>query len=137
MATLQEPAPRAAARTDLVSTVLVIVGITQLVTGAIAFLAPGAFYDLAAGYPPENHHFLRDIGSWNVALGAIALYGARRTEWRTALLGFLAVQYVLHTISHLIDVSDSDPSWQGPFALVTQGLGAVVLTALFLRERAR
>jgi peptidoglycan/LPS O-acetylase OafA/YrhL len=114
-----------------------IVGVTQVATGVLAFVAPGAFYDLAAGYPPENHHFLRDLGSWNVALGAIALYGARRREWHVALLGFLAVQYILHTISHIVDVSDSDPSWQGPVAVITQGLGAVVLTALFLRERGR
>ena len=137
MATVQEPAPRAHAGTDLVSVVLLVVGVTQVATGLLAFFAPGAFYDLAAGYPPENHHFLRDIGSWNVALGAIALFGARRADWRTPLLGLIGLQYVLHTISHLIDVSDSDPSWQGPFALVTQGLGAVVLIALFLRERGR
>ena len=137
MATVQEPAPRAHAGTDLVTVVLTIVGVTQVAIGLLAFLAPGAFYDLVAGYPPENHHFLMDIGSWNVALGAIALYGARRAEWRTPLLGLIGLQYVLHTIAHIVDVGDADPSWQGPFALVTQGLGAVVLLALFLRERGR
>ena len=137
MATVQEPVPGAGARTDLVGAVLLVVGVTQVATGVLAFLAPGAFYDLAAGYPPENHHFLMDLGSWNTALGAIALYGARRAEWRTPLLGFLALQYVLHTVAHVVDVDESDPAWQGPFAVVTQGLGAVVLTALFVRERGR
>ena len=136
MATVQEPAPRARAGTDVVGAVLVVVGVTQILTGALAFFAPGAFYDLAAGYPPENHHFLMDIGSWNIALGAIALYGARRAEWRTPLLGLIALQYVFHTGAHVIDVNDSDPSWHGPFAVVTQGLGAVVLVGLFFRERA-
>ena len=137
MATVQEPAPREHARADVVTIVLVVVGVTQLAVGGLAFFAPGAFYDLVAGYPPENHHFIMDIGSWNVALGAIALFGARRAEWRTPLLGFLALQYVLHSIAHVVDLNDSDPSWQGPFALITQGLGAVVLSALFLRERGR
>ncbi len=137
MATVQEPLPRAGARADLVTVVLVVVGVTQLATGLLAFVAPGAFYDLAAGYPPENHHFLRDLGSWNTALGALTLFGARRADWRTPLLGFLALQYVLHTVSHVIDVGDSDPAWQGPFAVITQGLGAVVLSALLVRERGR
>ena len=137
MATLPEGAPREGARADLVTTVLLIVGVTQLAVGLLAFLAPGAFYDLVAGYPPENDHFIRDIGTWNVALGAIALYGARRPEWRTPLLGFLALQYLFHSISHVVDVDEADPDWHGPFGLVTQAFGAVVLTALFLRERAR
>lgn len=137
MATVQEPVPRAAARTDLVTAVLLVVGVTQLATGVLAFVAPGAFYDLVAGYPPENHHFLKDLGSWSVALGAVALYGARRADWRTPLLGLLAIQYLLHTVSHVIDAGDSDPGWHSTLALVTQGFGAVLLIALFLRERAR
>jgi hypothetical protein len=136
MATVPEPV-RASARTDVVPLVLAVVGVTQVATGVLAFFVPGVFYDLAAGYPPENHHFLRDVGSWNLALGAIALYGARRQQWHVPLLGFLALQYVFHTVSHIIDVGDADPSWHGPFGLVTQAFGAVVLTALFLRERNR
>ena len=116
--------------------VLTIVGVTQIASGVLAFVAPGAFYDLVAGYPPENDHFLKDIGSWSVALGAVALYAARRPNWHVPLLGFLALQYVLHTVSHIIDVSQSDPDWHGPVGLVTQAFGAIVLTALFLRERA-
>jgi uncharacterized protein DUF4345 len=121
----------------MIRAVLLVVGVTQLAVGVLAFLAPGAFYDLLAGYPPENHHFLMDVGSWNVALGAIALYGAGRPDWHVPLLGFLALQYGLHMIAHIVDVKDSDPSWQGPFALVVQAFGTLVLSGLFLRERAR
>ncbi len=137
MATLQEPAPRAGSRADLVTIVIAVVGVTQVATGLLAFFAPGAFYDLIASYPPENDHFLKDVGTWNLALGAIALYGARRADWRVPLLGFLALQYGLHAISHAIDVDQADPRWQGTFGLVAQVVGAVVLTALFLRERGR
>ena len=125
------------AKPDLVDTALLVVGTTQVVLGALAFLAPGVFYDLIASYPPDNAHFLKDVGSWQVALGAAALYAARRPAWRVPMLGILAIQYTLHTISHLIDLDVADPAWQGTFALVTQGIGAVVLVALFLRERAR
>jgi hypothetical protein len=130
-------APAQRTKPDLVDTALLVVGTTQVVLGALAFLAPGVFYDLIASYPPDNAHFLKDIGSWQFALGAAALYAARRPAWRVPMLGILAIQYTLHTISHLIDLDVADPAWQGTFALVTQGIGAVVLVALFLRERAR
>jgi hypothetical protein len=116
---------------------LLLVALGQLLPGIIAVLAPGAFYDLLAGYPPENHHFIRDVGSWQIALGLLALVALRRREWRVPALGILAVQFILHTVSHIIDVSNADPSWQGPFALITEAIGAVVLTALFLREARR
>jgi hypothetical protein len=137
MATASEPLPRESGATDLVAVVLIVVGVTQLATAVIAFLAPGAFYDLVAGYPPENHHFIRDLGSWQLGLGAAALVAARRPAWQVPMLGILALQFGLHTISHVIDVADSDPSWHGPFGLVTQALGTVVLAGLFVRERGR
>ncbi len=137
MATVQQPAPRAGARPDIATLVLVVVGVTQLVTGVLAFFVPGTFYDVVAGYPPQNDHFLMDLGSWQLALGAIALYGARRPAWRTPLLGFLALQYILHTIPHALHVEDSDPQWHGVFGLAGQLFGSLVLTAVFLRERTR
>ncbi len=137
MATVHQPAPRAGTRADLVSAVLTIVGLTQLATGTLALVAPGAFYDAFAGYPPQNDHFIMDLGSWQVALGAIALFGARRPAWRVPLLGFLALQYTLHTIPHILHVDDADTAGHGGFGLATQAFGAVVLAALFLRERGR
>ena len=134
MATVREPVRT---RADAVTILLVVVGVVQVATGVLAFFAPGAFYDLVAAYPPENHHFLKDLGSWQIALGAIALYGARRPDWRVPLLALLALQYALHTVSHVIDLHDPEAAWQGWFALITQGLGAVLLGGLFLRERAR
>jgi len=130
-------APAHRTTTGLADVALLVVGVTQVALGALAFLAPGAFYDLIASYPPDNAHFLKDVGSWQVALGAAALYAVRRPAWRVPMLGILAIQYTLHAISHLIDVGVPDPAWQGTFGLVTQAFGAVVLIGLFLRERAR
>ena len=133
---LQEPA-RATTRADVVTIVLVVVGVQQLATGVTALLAPGTFYDVVAAYPPQNDHFLMDLGSWMIALGAIALYGARRAEWRAPLLGLLALQYALHTIPHVLHVDDAKEAWQGWFALISLALAALLLFGLFLRERKR
>lgn len=128
---------RARTHTDIVAITLLLVAAGQLIPGVLATVAPGAFYDAIAGYPPENSHFIRDIGSWNIALGLLALVAWRRPALRAPALGILAVQFALHTISHAIDVNHSEPAWQGPAALVAQALGVVVLTALFLRESRR
>ena len=137
MATLEQPAGRAQARTDIVTAVLLVVGAIQILTGITALAVPGGFYDAIAGYPPENEHFIQDLGSWQIALGAIALSGARRQDWRVPLLGLIGLQYALHTIPHILHVGDSDPSWHGPFGLVAQAIGTLILVGLFLRERGR
>jgi threonine dehydrogenase-like Zn-dependent dehydrogenase len=126
-----------AGRREAVDAALLVVGVAQLVPGALALLAPGAFYDLIGPYPPENPHFVKDLGSWQIALGAAALYAVRRPAWRAPMLAVLALQYALHAVSHLIDVDASDPAWNGPVVLATQALGAAVLAALFVRERKR
>jgi len=134
MATVQEPA-RASARADVVTAVIALVGASQIVTGVIAFVFPGTFYDILAGYPPYNEHFLMDVGSWQI--GALAVYGARRPDWRVGLLGLLALQYVLHLIPHLIHFDDAETSGQAWFATIALGATAALLIALLVRERAR
>jgi hypothetical protein len=126
--------PHPAAHADPAGAVLLVVGLTLLPAGLLAFFAPGAFYDTIAGYPPENSHVLRDIGSFQVALAAAALAAWRRPAFRTPVLGLLALQFALHTVSHVIDVGESDPAWQGPVTLAALTLGTVLLIAVFVKE---
>lgn len=130
------PPDRAAAgtRTDLVAVVLLLIAASQLLPGILALVAPGAFYDAFAAFPPANSHFIRDLGSWQVALGLVALLAWRRPALRGPVLAILAIQYGLHLVSHVIDVDASDPEWHGPFGVAAEALGAVVLTALAVRE---
>jgi hypothetical protein len=114
--------------------VLLVVAAAQLLPGILAIVAPGVFYDQLGAYPPENHHYIRDVGSWQIGLGLLALAAARRPALRAPVLLALAVQYVLHGVSHVIDVNAPDPAWQGPAALALQVAGAVVLTALAIKE---
>lgn len=115
--------------------VLLVVAISQLVPGVLAILAPEVFYEQLGPYPPRNDHFIRDLGSWQIALGLAALAAWRMPPLRVPVLGVLAVQYTLHAVSHLIDVDRSDPSWNGPVVLALQVLGALVLTAVLIKER--
>lgn len=124
-------------RTDAATALLLVVGAASLLTGAWLFLAPGSFYDAIATYPPRNDHFLRDTGSFNVALGAAAIYGARRASWRAPMLGILVLQYGLHTISHLINIDDTDPKSLGVVNFVLLLAVTIVLAVSFVRERER
>lgn len=123
-------------RPDLVAAALLLFGVFSLLTGAWLFLDPGGFYDVIATYPPRNDHFLRDIGSFDVALGAAALYGARRPGWRAPMLGVLALQYGLHTISHLIDIHGTDPRALGVANFGALLAATLLLVGLFAKERA-
>lgn len=127
------PAPRAHA-VDLTEAVLYAVAAIQILPGVLAFVAPGAFYDLLGPYPPQNDHFIKDLGSWQIALGAAALIGARRPDWRVPILGVLTLQFALHTVSHAIDVGATDPSWNGPVSLALEALVTLVLAALLVKE---
>jgi uncharacterized membrane protein len=122
------------ATTDLTGIVLGVVAAAQVLAGLLGFLAPGAFYDLVAPFPPENHHVLRDVGSWQIALGLAAAVAVRRRSWRVPMLAILTLQYALHAISHLIDVGDADPSWIGPAELVLLAVAALALAGLLIRE---
>ncbi len=137
MSTAAQPRP-AARRLDAADAMLLTVGVAQLLPGLLAFLAPGAFYDAIGPYPPENDHYIKDVGTWQIALGVAALSAVRRDPaWRTPVLALLTLQYALHAISHLIDVGEPDPAWQGPFALIGLSLAAVLLAGLVVKERGR
>lgn len=127
-------APRARS-VDVTTAVLYAIAATQVLPGLLALLAPGVFYDLLGPYPPQNDHFIKDLGSWQIALGVAAFLGARRADWRVPILAILALQYGLHTVSHVIDVNGTDPSWNGPASLALEALATLVLLALLVKER--
>jgi len=118
----------------MVPLVLLVAGLQQLAVGVWAFLSPGTFYEAVAKYPPENDHFLKDVGSWNVALGMAALIAYRTPSWRRGMLAVLAVQYGLHAISHAIDLDQADPRATGVATLVLLIAAAVLVAALYARE---
>lgn len=94
-------------------------------------LAPGAFYDVVGGFPPENEHYIRDVSTFFLAIGVALWIAGTRHRWRIPILSLATLQYAIHTVNHIVDIGDADPSWLGPFNAVALGLFALVL-ALFL-----
>jgi hypothetical protein len=106
---------------------LIAFALGQLVLGLLLWLTPGFFYDEIGPYPPRNDHYMADLATFYLALGAVALLAVRRPGWRVPVLAFALVHYALHSLNHLIDIDESDPSWLGP-----ANFASLLLTALLL-----
>ena len=107
----------------------------QLAIGLLLWLAPGFFYDEIGPYPPRNDHYMADVATFYIALGAVALASVSRERWRVPVLTLALIQYGLHSLNHLIDIGDSDPSWLGPANFVSLVLTTVLLGWMLTRER--
>jgi hypothetical protein len=59
----------------------------------------------------------------------------RQASWRVPVLAFAVVAYALHSLNHLIDVGESEPSWVGPVDLAVISLSTVLLAWMLTRER--
>jgi hypothetical protein len=113
---------------------LIVFAATQLLLGVLLWLAPGFFHDEIGPYGPRNGHYMADLATFYLALGAVALVALRRVSWRVPLLAFAVAEYTLHSVNHLIDVGESDPSWLGPANLTSLVLGTLLLAWMLRRE---
>ena len=110
---------------------LALVGAYHVALGAFMVLAPRTFFDDIATYGAYNDHYIRDIATFYLALGAVLLVAVARTAWQVPLLAFATIEFGLHVLNHVWDVGDTDPSWLGPANLVSLALiGAVLLWLL-------
>jgi len=109
-------------------TVLLVAAVYHLLLGAYMFFAPASFYDTLGEFPPENHHYIKDVSTFYIALGIAFYISARSRSWRVPILAFAALEYALHTLNHLIDVGDALSSGKGWFAVFSLAL----LTGLLL-----
>ena len=106
---------------------LLVFGLVQIVLGLFLWLAPGTFFEEIGPYGVRNDHYMGDLATFYLALGAAALVAVVRARWRVPVLVVAFAQYVLHSVNHLIDIGDADPGWLGPANLI-----AVAATALLL-----
>jgi len=118
-------------------TVLVVLGLSQLVLAAWQLLSPGSFYDSIAGFGTQNDHFIRDNATFPLAIGIGLLVVVGRPSWRFPVLLVAAVWYLAHAVNHLFDIGEADPSWVGPadfIALTLTGIVFAWLTYLSARS---
>jgi hypothetical protein len=116
----------------LMRALLIAFAVGQLVLGLLLWLTPGFFFDEIGPYPPRNDHYMADIATFYLALGAASLVAVSRPSWRVPVLTLALIQYALHSLNHLIDIGDAETSWLGPANFVSL-LATTALLAWFLR----
>jgi hypothetical protein len=120
-----------------VKALLVVFAAIQIVLGLLLWIAPGFFYDEIGPYGTRNDHYMGDLATWYLALGGVTLVSVRRASWRLPVLVLAFAQYALHSLNHLLDVGEADPSWLGPANLVSLVLATALLAWMLQAERRR
>lgn len=113
---------------------LLILGLTQLAIGAWFLIDPDSFVDAIAPFGSADHHFLRDLGTFQAGIGIALLAAAGRPSWRAPILFAALAQSALHTVNHLFDIANTDPGWLGPANFVAVLL--LTLSYAFLLRQA-
>ncbi len=111
-------------------TILLVIAVYHLLLGAFMFFAPGTFYDGLGKFAPKNTHYIKDVATFYIALGAAVFVSVRRRSWRTPLLAFAALEYAIHALNHLIDVGKASSDLTGWFDFFSLAVIALILTAL-------
>lgn len=107
-------------------------GITFSGLGMWALAAPAGFFETVALFDPYNEHFVRDIGAFQIGLGATLILAAFLTSDALAagLVG-VGVGAMVHIVSHLVSLdAGGNPVIDIPALSV---LGALLIAAGIMR----
>jgi hypothetical protein len=113
-------------KSRVVVTVLVIYGIYSTAGGLVMLFAPGLVFDTIGGFGVRNGHYIFDLASFELPLGLLYFAAIRWPGWRVPTLAFATAHYVLHAISHLVDIGNATPPWVGVFDFVMIAVGLLV-----------
>lgn len=110
-----------------------IAGLFFVAAGIGAFGAPEAFFEAAAVFEPYNEHFIRDIGAFQLGLGAVLLLAVWIDDGLVVALGGVGLGSLMHGAGHAIDRHlGGTPAIDIPFWVA---LSALLLAAAVLRWR--
>jgi hypothetical protein len=110
--------------------VLVVLGVLNAASGALALIAPDTFFDQVGRYGAENSHYVGDVGAFVLAFGVAVLVAVRHPSWRVPVLALGALWYALHALNHAFDVGQARSDARGIFDTVYIGIGALLFAYL-------
>ncbi len=105
--------------------------VVELSLALFMAVSPHAFYTAIGPFGTFNGHYIRDVASFEAALGLALAVAVRRPSWRVPVLALATVQYALHSVNHLIDIGNAHPAWAGYFDFFTLAAATVVLAWLW------
>ena len=105
--------------------VLAVVAVYHVVTGAMALVAPGTFFEQIGNYGVENSHYVGDVGAFILAFGIALGIAVVRPAWRAPLLWLGAFWYGLHAVNHAFDTGEARSDGRGWADTLLIAFGAV------------
>jgi hypothetical protein len=94
-------------------------------------VSPHAFYTAIGPFGAFNGHYLRDVASFEAAIGLALLAALHRPSWRVPVLALTTVQFALHSANHLLDIGKAHPRWTGYFDFFSLAAATVLLARLW------
>jgi hypothetical protein len=98
--------------------------------------SPHTFYTAVGPFGAFNGHYIRDVATFNAALGVGFVIAFRVPSWRVPVLAISLVQFALHSINHLIDIGKAHPAWNGYFDFFSLAAATLLLAWLLRAELA-
>src|SRR3954471_12939485 len=90
-------------------------------------ISPSVFFDAIGPFGTRNNHYMRDLATFYIALGAAGLVAVRRPSWRVPVLALATLEFALHGLNHLLDVNEAHPHATGPATLAAVAGGGLVI----------
>ena len=118
---------------DVMRMGLIGFGIYHVLIGLFQALAPGPFFEALGPFGDRNDHYILDVATFELPLGAMLLAAVRLRSWRVPALAFAAFQWALHALNHLLDLGEASPRWVGVFDFLALAAGAAILSLLLAR----
>ncbi len=110
---------------------IALFAVYHLGLAALMAFDPHYFFAKIGPFGIRNDHYIRDLATYNAAVGAGLLVAVRRRSWRVPLLAVVTLQFALHSLNHLIDIDAAHPNWNGYFDFFSLAIATVVLAWLW------
>ena len=90
-----------------------------------------SFYTAIGPFGAFNAHYLRDVASFEGAIGIALVLAIGRPSWRVPVLALATFQFALHSLNHLFDIGKAHPAWTGYFDFFSLFAATVLLAWLW------
>ena len=120
---------------DLITVGVAAFAAVELALAIWMAVAPRSFFTSIGPFSGYNRHYIRDVATFEAALGIGLLVAVWDRSWRVPALGITLTQFALHSVNHLVDIGSSHPSWAGYFDFFALAGATLQLGWLFAAAR--
>ena len=107
-----------------------VFGAYHLALALFMAVAPRSFFTNVGPFGVVNTHYIRDTATFNAAIGVALLVAVRRPSWRVPVLALTTLQFLLHSVNHLVDIGRAHPAWNGYFDFFSLATATLLLAWL-------